>query len=55
MLNARSASLPALWPPGRRFWEWGTVVGISVMVQWLANLMQQVTIKQLGAPQARFK
>lgn len=37
----------------RRFWEWLVVIGVSVAVNWLANLLQQVTIKELGAPQVR--
>jgi hypothetical protein len=32
-------------------WEWAVVVGVSVAVNWLGNLLQQVTIKRIGAPQ----
>ena len=32
-------------------WEWAVVAGVSVGVNWMGNLLQQVTIKHLGAPQ----
>ncbi|GAB4817872.1 hypothetical protein N2152v2_004918 [Parachlorella kessleri] len=32
-------------------WEWAVVFGVSVGVNWMGNLLQQVTIKHLGAPQ----
>lgn len=32
-------------------WEWATVGCVSLVVNWMGNLLQQITIKRLGAPQ----
>ena len=32
-------------------WEWGVVAGVSLGINWAANLLQQLTIRWLGAAQ----
>lgn len=33
-------------------WEWACVAGTALSINWMSNILQQLTIRKLGAPQA---